>query len=165
MELWNQVAPLIAEHNEGVVAAGASNLVVPVLVVVDNHYQSSASAADPDRTPELLVPPLGKMRAYGTSGPDREQEAISLVGVAPPGTTVQCKVPPYLPDSGDDEIGRALLAPSTRPGLPAPLAWTLAASSRADLDDQREELFEDGMVGDRLRDTLSGGTANAITCP
>lgn len=149
---------------------GADGLVVPVLVNIDNHYQSNARAADPRRTAELLVPPLGLQRASGTKGPDREQTALSLVAASPPGSEMVCDGAAYDPDSPETDsqgeqrpVGRVLLAPPTRPGLPAPLAWTLASASRQDLDDQRKDLFEGGRAGASLR-TLPTGADEGIDC-
>jgi len=169
-DLWLQVAPLVAAHNAGV--SGDAGLVVPVLVNVDNHYQSSARAADPRRTAELLVVPLGKLRAGGTLGAEREQAAMSLVATSPPGSALACQVPAYDPDGEpvDDEsdnqpaLGRVLLAPVTRPGLPAPLAWTLAKGSREDLDDQRGDLFVGEGAGLALQRLLRGEEGAVIDC-
>jgi hypothetical protein len=165
-DLWQQLAPLVALHNAGV--TGDAGLVVPVLVNIDNHYQSNAKAADPRRTSELLVPPLGFQRAGGTKGSDREQTALSLVAASPPGSSLVCDVAAYDPDGPEEldsdkqvvngeqrPVGRVLLAPTTRPGLPAPLAWTLASSSRKDLDDQRDDLFVGDGAGASLRSLLS----------
>ncbi len=173
-DLWQQLAPLVALHNADV--TGDDGLVVPVLVNIDNHYQSNAKAADPRRTSELLVPPLGFQRAGGTKGSDREQTALSLVAASPPGSSLVCDVAAYDPDgpeeldsdeqvvSGEQRpVGRVLLAPTTRPGLPAPLAWTLASSSRKDLDDQRHDLFVGDGAGASLRSLLSGA-GDGIDC-
>ena len=105
------------------------------------------------RTAEALVPLDAYRRAHGTRDTDRWQQAISDFATVPgrPGTA--CASPASF-------AGRVLLAPTTRPGLPAPLAWTLSAASRQDLTDQRADLFADPSdVGGKLLAVLSGRTA------
>jgi hypothetical protein len=155
LDLWRQLEPLVAAHNGSV--QGVAGLVVPVFVVIDNHYQSRAAAPPARRTAELLVPPVTYRKASGTRSADREQEAMSAIAASLPGKpTWSCQVPA-------SKRGRVLLAPSTRPGLPAPLAWTLAGSSRADLDSQRDDLFSGQGAGLVLRQMLTG-SGDPLTC-
>ncbi|MGH3506106.1 MAG: hypothetical protein ACRDO2_02745, partial [Nocardioidaceae bacterium] len=155
LDMWRQLEPLVEAHN--VAVEGDDGLVVPVFVVIDNHYQSMASAPPTLRTSELLVPPVTYRKASGTRSADREQEAMSAIAASLPGKpTWSCRVEA-------SKRGRVLLAPSTRPGLPAPLAWTLAGSSRADLDSQRDDLFSDQGAGLMLREMLTG-TGSPLTC-
>ena len=154
IELWEQLEPLVAAYNAQ--PANAAHPVVPTLVVVDNHYQSASAAARVLRTAEALVPLDAYRRAHGTRDTDRWQQAISDFATVPgrPGTA--CANPASF-------AGRVLLAPTTRPGLPAPLAWTLSAASRQDLTDQRADLFADPSdVGSKLLAVLSGRTG--LTC-
>jgi hypothetical protein len=154
-DLWAQLEPFIAAHNAGVDAG--RGLVVPMLVHIDNHYQSSAASSPPSRTPELLAPLRTQQRATATRDPGREQQAGASFTVTVPGTAgLQCGV-----EGVTNDTGEVLLAPRTRPGLPAPLAWTLALTSRRDLDNQREQVFE--VVGSPLRKALTG--EGAINCP
>jgi hypothetical protein len=155
LDLWRQMEPLIADHNAQI--DDDDGLVVPVLVVVDNHYQNLSEAPAVDKTSEFLVPPLTYTRASGTRSPDREQEVISALAAGLPGR------PDWYCDVPGSEGGKVLLAPVTRPGLPAPLAWTLAESSRLDLDDQRADLFADEGVGTVVRGMLTG-TGSPVTC-
>jgi hypothetical protein len=154
IELWEQLEPLVAAYNAQ--SANAAHPVVPTLVVVDNHYQSASAAARVPRTAEALVPLDAYRRAHGTRDTDRWQQAISDFATVPGRPGIACVNPAAF-------AGRVLLAPTTRPGLPAPLAWTLSAASRQDLTDQRKDLFaEPSDVGSRLLEVLSGRTA--LTC-
>ena len=148
LELWEQLQPLIAAYNAK--PANAAHPVVPTLVVVDNHYQSASAAARVPRTAEVLVPLDAYRRAHGTRDTDRWQQAISDFATVPGRPGVACTNPAAF-------AGRVLLAPTTRPGLPAPLAWTLSGASRQDLTDQRKDLFADPSdVGSKLLSLLSG---------
>ena len=154
LELWEQLEPLVAAYNAQ--PANAVHAVVPTLVVVDNHYQSASAAARVPRTAEALVPLDAYRRAHGTRDTDRWQQAISDFATVPDRPGIACANPAAF-------AGRVLLAPTTRPGLPAPLAWTLSAASRQDLTDQREDLFAyPSDVGSRLLALLSG--RSALTC-
>jgi hypothetical protein len=154
IELWEQLAPLVAAYNAQ--PANAAHPVVPTLVVVDNHYQSASATARVPRTAEALVPLDAYRRAHGTRDTDRWQQAISDFATVPGRPGIACANPAAF-------AGRVLLAPITRPGLPAPLAWTLSAASRQDLTDQRKDLFADSSdVGSKLLAVLSGQTA--INC-
>jgi hypothetical protein len=154
MDLWEELQPLVAEHNAE--AGTSKRLVIPLFVRIDNHYTSTAKPRAPERTSEPLAVPLSKLRAGSTVNVDRKQRAAAAISSTVPGLLhTSCKRP------GQPPNGEFLLSPTTRPGLPAPLAWTLAPSSRQDLDDQRDDLFETG-AGAALRDLLTGRTA--ISC-
>jgi hypothetical protein len=146
-DLWAQLEPFVAAHNARLRAA--QGMVVPLLVHIDNHYQSQAALAPPSRTSELLTPLRTRQRAAATRDPGREQEAGSSFTIALPGTTGwQCDLAELTKGTGE-----VLLAPRTRPGLPAPLAWTLARTSRQDLDNQRADVFRN--IGLPLRGALT----------
>jgi len=164
LELRSQLAPLISAYNTD---PSTRQLVVPILVVIDNHYRSSASAAPPAATPELLVPPKTLSRAGHTRDIDRWEDAVAAFAGVPGRPEVRCNLPAA-------SAGVVVLAPTTRPGLPAPLAWTLAKSSRDDLDNQRHDLFNDPKQdeparpepGKHLRSALDGSlSGDALSCP
>lgn len=152
LDLWAQLEPFVAEHNAG----RGAGLVVPVFVHVDNHYQSRAALPPAPRTVELVAPPQTDARANKTADPALEQAARSRFGTGsvPGQRSTRCLLPGLMPKDGV----RVLLAPVTRPGLLAPLAWTLSRTSRDDLDQQRMNLFEPKEAGARLRDLLAGRT-------
>ncbi|MEV6825963.1 hypothetical protein [Amycolatopsis sp. NPDC051102] len=58
LALWQRLEPLVAAHNR----TGAGATVVPVFVMLDNHYRTVASAVPPARTQELFVPPSTRDR-------------------------------------------------------------------------------------------------------
>ena len=163
LELRNQLAPLIARYNAN---PNTRQPVVPILVVIDNHYLSSASAVPAAPTPELLVPPETLSRSNSTRDVDRWEAAAAAFASVPGKPETHCSLAAA---SG----GVVILAPTTRPGLPAPLAWTLAKSSRDDLDNQRHDLFNDPQQGEparpepglHLRSALDGSQAgDALSC-
>jgi hypothetical protein len=147
LDLWAQLEPFVAAHNAQ--ADDGKGMVVPLFVHIDNHYQSPAKLPPPRRTPELLAPPIARGRATDTRDPGREQQTVTaFAGVVPGAPAWQCDM------GGLAGTGEVLLAPQTRPGLPAPLAWTLAKTSRKDLDKQRSEVFQG--VGMSLQRVLTG---------
>jgi hypothetical protein len=168
VDLWAQLQPLVAEHNNRIVAErdnriGASGrLVVPTFVRIDNHYNSTATPKAPGPTSEPFAVPMAWRRAIETADTDRKQRAPALLTSGVPGAPrTTCQIP------GQPVNGEFLLAPRTRPGVPAPLAWTLAGPSRKDLDDQRDDLFAPRRsdvvpAGAALRDLLTGN--ERISC-
>jgi len=144
MDLWAQLEPFVAAHNAQI--GNGKGIVVPLFVHIDNHYQSPAVLRPPPRTPELLAPPFTRLRAGETRDPGRRQQAATaLASVVPGAPKWQCQM------GGFAEAGEVLLAPRIRPGLPAPLAWTLAKTSQQDLDEQRIKVFkEEGASLQRL---------------
>lgn len=137
-DIWAQLDVLVSTHN----ASGLGRQVVPVFVRIDNHYRPRAAPAPVERTGELLTPPVAKLRAVGTTDLERKHRAASTVAAGVPGLPFRtCLLPTGVVSSPSQSDGEVLLSPTTRPGLPAPLAWTLARSSRDDLDAQREDLF------------------------
>jgi hypothetical protein len=143
MALWRQLEPLVAAHNRD----GRGALVIPVFVVLDNHYAKVAAPGVAGRTDELLTPPLARAHAAATGEREIEQEARSTFLADPPGLAgTRC----WLPGAPDGRTGATAwgrfvrVAPVVSPGLPAPLAWTLSKMSTEDLDRQRR-----GALGDR----------------
>ncbi|SDF40343.1 hypothetical protein SAMN05660485_03284 [Blastococcus fimeti] len=148
LDLWDALEPLVAQHNGDVVRCrGLSEqaratdvgctdpaaVVVPLLVLLDNHYASTVVGAPVGRQRELSAP-AGLLAAGGVLARQSvlEQEALLTFSGALPGLVRD-------PDAGPGPTapGRFVrVAPTIRPGLAAPLGWTLSDLTRDDLDDQ-----------------------------
>ena len=135
-ELW----PAIERRVEAYNAAADGPCVVPVMLQLDNTYESRQVGVGESRPFEPLVPLLTAMKVLGM-GPGREannrQGAAHLLG----------------PER------YARLFPIAHPGTTPPLGWTL---SRISMDDMDEEL-----ESERLRSTLDrvrGWFAGRLTC-
>jgi hypothetical protein len=129
LDLWSALEPTVAAHNADVLAQGAGEdgvLVVPFLVVVDNHYATSVLPGPVDRQRELSAP-TNLLSAKGTLSEQAvlEQRAqLAFSGTAPglEGTNASVRF--------------FRLAPTTRPGVAAPLGWTLSDMTRDELTAQ-----------------------------
>jgi hypothetical protein len=135
-ELWPSIERLVDDYN----ATAAGACVVPVMLQLDNTYESRQVAVGESRPFEPLVPLLTAMKVLGM-GPGREannrQGAAHLLG----------------PER------YARLFPIAHPGTTPPLGWTL---SRISMDDMDEEL-----ESERLRptlDTVRGWFGGRLTC-
>ena len=145
LDLWEALEPLVATHNATVVRcrededvvgcadAAEEPVVVPMLVLVDNHYASSAVAAPVSRQRELSAP-AGLLSAGGVLATQSvlEQEALVTFSGAAPG----------LEPRDDAPLRYFRVAPTVRPGLAAPLGWTLSDLTRRDLDGQLRTAME-----------------------
>jgi hypothetical protein len=133
MDLWQAMAPTVARHNAGARTSGL--LVAPMLVVVDNHYQS-VSAAPPPSSPSELVAPV---MAYGAprkaqTDPVHLQDAfLSFSGPLPGLSGGRLRV--GVTSCPDTRVFR--VAPNRHPGVEAPLGWALSEWAQHDL---RKEL-------------------------
>ncbi|MFE9240564.1 hypothetical protein [Streptomyces sp. NPDC007007] len=134
IDLHAKLGRLIACHNQRVAggtgagtsagSAGVQNCkpgsgtatrpVRAVLVQIDNGYTSVASAPDPGRPRELLVPLKGKSAAVGSAEASVRQRALEAFG---------CD-------------GYLTLANVRGPGAQAPLGWVLSRSAQQELDGQ-----------------------------
>jgi hypothetical protein len=147
LDVWDALEPLVAEHNATVARCRAEAavqpaadleprcgldepLVVPMLVLVDNHYASNVAAVPVGRQRELSAP-AGLLSAGGVLATQAvlEQEALVTFSGSAPG----------LPRDGEAPVRYFRLAPSTRPGLAAPLGWTLSDLTRGDMLRQLQE--------------------------
>lgn len=128
MALWDRLEPLVADHNR----AGRGATVVPVFLVLDNHYRAIAKSDTPKRTQELRVPLNTKTTANGLDELASEQRARQAFSDAVPGSKQMCALP--------HQDGRFLVVrPVKSPGLQAPLAWALSELAVKDLDEQRDD--------------------------
>ncbi len=130
LALWLKLAPLIATHN----AVATNATIVPVFVFVDSHY-SDVAATEPSRIVEGLVPPLTRSRPDQLDDLAMQQQAAGAFVGDLPGTSDPC-------DIGSDAGRYVSISPTTTPGLPAPLAWTLSQLATGDLNQQRTDALE-----------------------
>lgn len=116
-----QLEPHVRAHN----ARPGAEEVQPWIVLLDNHYRSTAAIPTPDRPRELVAPLL----AFGAAGritPESlEQTAAFEMSQACPEALrfADCR-PTYL-----------RIAPQVAPGPSAPLGWVLSRTSTEQLDD------------------------------
>ncbi len=148
LDLWDALEPLVAQHNGDVVrcrglseqarladggCTDAAPVVVPLLVLVDNHYASTVVGAPVGRQRELSAP-AGLLAADGVLARQSvlEQEAQLTFSGPLPGLPRDPEAAP-----GPPAPARFVrVAPTIRPGLAAPLGWTLSDLTRTDLDGQ-----------------------------
>lgn len=121
LELWDLLGPEIARSN-----ASSSQPIVPVFVLLDNHYRSSSQRKDFQGKMEFLAPLEGLSAAtHPTSQEVLEQRTALISAGALPG----------LP--GPYHFGRwHVVAPHAGPEPVAPLGWALSLSSQQRLTHQ-----------------------------
>ncbi len=126
LSLWPRLEPLIIRHNE----QGGNATIVPVFLEVENAYAQVATPTQRGRTVEGLVPPLTKSRPDELDDRAEEQLAAAAFTGAVPGQPAPCDLA-----TGTGRF--VVISPTTSPGLPAPLAWTVSQLAVDDLDAQR----------------------------
>ncbi|MBD3784975.1 MAG: hypothetical protein IE926_18835, partial [Micrococcales bacterium] len=136
--------PALRAHNGAVLAAGggATPLVVPVLVYLDNGSGSDLSADPAGATNEVLVPLLTKGAATAALSSTDTQLHRSLAVLATDGV---------LPGCADDTTGACaaverwrgpavkVFYQPTRPSIAAPLGWVLSDESLRTLRCARDD--------------------------
>ncbi|MFD3779459.1 hypothetical protein [Streptomyces sp. NPDC058612] len=141
LELWEKLEPQVAAHNKAVANGGDGRLVLPLIAVLDNHYQSLGAAPRAQRQTELLAPLIAsKAPKAALSATALGQVALYRFSGALPGTTVPPKI--HVGDLECPQVRSFFVAPSDRPGIAAPLGWVLSAMSKNDLDEQLKELVK-----------------------
>jgi hypothetical protein len=155
LQIWVAIEPRVRWHNETVYAQrrkhatqpmpSSMQLVVPWIVIVDNHYRSKARSAESRRPFETVVPlrtimnnnrilaqPALEQMAAVAIGSDRIHCTVQGGGEVPDTTSV--------PDTTFRDAARrgcvVVIAPTQRPSVEAPLGWVLSETSRDDLDSQ-----------------------------
>ncbi|WP_328485035.1 hypothetical protein [Streptomyces zaomyceticus] len=141
LEFWSAVEPFVAaknlevaEHN-GKAANPAERLpyVVPLVVLLDNHY--STKAPDPEIKPldELDAPVTGyRARTTAARTETLQQEALVRFTGPLPGTTLQVA----------SATRSFLVTPRREPQISAPLGWVLSDMSINSMDSQLDTLAE-----------------------
>jgi hypothetical protein len=127
-ELWEAFEPLIAEYN-----AAAGTCIVPVMIHIDNGYESPVSRLGGPGPSELAVPLHAVSSAK--SGIDANARASAALAFDLPfrvlGEDVEVS-------AGETTVLSRYARITTRahPGVQAPLGWTLSDTAIADLRSQ-----------------------------
>ena len=124
-----ELMALVRDHN-----ASGTHVVVPLVAYFEDEVRSDVTIRPPRTTPEVLVPVVGKSAsaAQGTQAAHLQRVARAFASPCPATAAAACTaavaaIHAELPD------GVALVAPSTRPTVSAPLGWTLSEDSRVQL--------------------------------
>ncbi len=112
---------LIRETEERLTTKKADSCVQPVVLQIDNGYADVTAAADRGRLRELSAPLAGTGATTGSRA-DAARQALALA--ARPRCAGVTR-PTYLH-----------MFPVARPGIEAPLGWSLSKAAREDLDEQ-----------------------------
>ncbi|WP_158710210.1 hypothetical protein [Streptomyces katrae] len=162
LELWEELEPQVAAYNKTIATGSGGRYVLPLVAVLDNHYQSGGVAPRAKRQPEAVAPltaskspkaalsvtTLGQLALYRFSGP---LPGTIAPPIEPQKTSEQPGTKP-LTDSGPlkfkvdgaecPQLRSFFAAPSSRPGIAAPLGWVLSDMSRGDLKGQLAKLVK-----------------------
>ncbi len=130
LSLWHELEGHVAKHN-----ARGKTQVVPVFVMIDNHYRTQAEAKPASRTQELFVPTNTKDLPDELDDVIAEQRARAAFSGKLPGVEEKCPL-------GGTADRFFTLHPVVSPGLQAPTAWTLSQLAVEDLDRQRGKALE-----------------------
>jgi hypothetical protein len=163
LQIWAALEPHIRIHNQTL--RPGESAIEPWIVVLDNHYRSSARAREPRRPLELVAPitTLGAGRLLEEGA--LEQMAAIAMRVRVEGCTVngaasvaQGQGPRFeCPIHARNPTGFVRLAPQRAPSLAAPLGWVLSAASRANLEAElKKQLSAQDPSLQRLISLLAG---------
>ncbi|MFI6377252.1 hypothetical protein [Streptomyces sp. NPDC050546] len=161
LELWEKLEPRVAQHNRNITnptrrhgpsgcaptarraprtaCAPSQRYVLPVIAVLDNHYQSRGAAPAAERQPEAIAPIIGT-RAPRTAVDVTTLEQLALLRFSgpPPGVSGSPKI--EVNSLRCSHMRSFFVAPSDRPGIAAPLGWVLSDMSMKELDAQLKDL-------------------------
>ena len=155
LDLWRGLAPLVQGENERRSKThGQQPLLVPMLVLVDNHYQASLTAPVAKRQRELLAP-LHVKNAKGVRSEQNvltQDALIAFTGRFAPGVAGR-----------GQEMRVFRIGPEDRPGIAAPLGWSLSDLTRNDLDEQLTSLLVGTCAGGQV--PLQTTAATVIESP
>jgi len=141
--VWDGLEQLVERHN----ATPGTPCVVPYFVQLDNGYLRSASPTNKVKPPnQILAPPLALLSTTGLQSRASRARAMAA----------ERFTRPFGPPGVGDR--HSIIVPRSHPGLEAPLAWTLAESSRRDLEN---ELYAGN--ADAITDLLTA--LRSTTCP
>jgi hypothetical protein len=139
---------LVRSHNDKVLADGAGEVILPLVVYIENGTGKDYSVGNDDpvdgigntfepgtnlpAVPELLVPPATKLISAKEDGTNdrallreaRTAATANLCTDSPTCATLHSNLPNLV----------YAISQSTQPSLSAPLGWTLSQSSQNDLD-------------------------------
>ncbi|MEU0274864.1 hypothetical protein [Streptomyces sp. NPDC006307] len=164
LELWEELEPQVAAYNKAIATGSDGRFVFPLIAVLDNHYQSRGAAPRAKRQPEAVAPliankspkaalsvtTLGQLALYRFSGPLPGTVASPTdpqKNIKQPGTKPLAAASGQLKFRVDGtecpQVRSFFAAPSSRPGIAAPLGWVLSDMSKNDLNVQLRELVQE----------------------
>lgn len=155
-DLAPALSEVVRKHN----AQAGKTIIVPIVVYLEDAARSDLAPAPVRSVPEAFVPLAGLNAgaAQVTSGAWLQRTAAALSRSCPEAAPVGC-------DAASDALrdrltgGVVVVAPRTKPGVDAPLGWTLSQDSRTRLAEAvKDQLTACGdVVGDYtcLADLLS----------
>lgn len=116
--IWDALEPLILAENQR-----SDSCVVPYFIQLDNGYLSSGSPTNKTKPPnQILAPPLALLSTTGLQSRASRARAMAAEQFTKPFGTL------------GTSSRYSIVVPKSHPGLEAPLAWTLAETSRRDLE-------------------------------
>jgi hypothetical protein len=132
--LWADLQPWVERKNE----IPDAPVVVPIAIVIDNHYRSPARSQPQKEPYELTAPPLADRTLLIGSEALEQQLAAAfsgpIVGRAREAGTLLAPA---------DALRWFVVAPTTRPQIAAPLGWTLSQDARDSLSSQVDPALTD----------------------
>lgn len=131
-QVWRQIEPEVKKRNG---SADAEICVIPRLLVLDNGYAASASAAAARRPAQVSAPLQSALGVYGARSDRELSSAVTAITDGAADAIATCHHPS--PKSASDSV--AVIHPAISPGTQAPLGWTLSSKS---VDSMRNELRE-----------------------
>lgn len=140
---WEELEPLIAKTN-----AGDGPRVLPIALLVDNHYRARATTRLGGRVRELTGPPNADRTALLRS------ESLEQAMAAEFSATVL--------GMGAYTSRWYVIAPTVSPGVSAPLGWSLSNATREELDCQMPAIFRAAYDADS-QETVAGTTGSDET--
>jgi hypothetical protein len=132
--LWTDLQPLVEEKNE--IANGP--VIVPIAVVVDNHYRSLARSQPAGQRSELTAPAFADRRVLIGAEALEQQLAAAFSGPVP-GRAREAD----MSMAPADALRWFVVAPTTRPQIAAPLGWSLSDAARESLASQLDPALLD----------------------
>lgn len=155
LDLWRRLAPLVQQENLlRSKTHGQQPLVVPMLLLVDNHYQASLTAPVARRQRELLAP----LHVKNAKGVRSEEDVLTQDALI----AFTGRFAPAAAGRGQ-EVRVFRIGPEDRPGVAAPLGWSLSDMARSDLDQQLKSLRADKCAGQQV--SLPINSATVIEAP
>ncbi|MEO5841691.1 MAG: hypothetical protein ABIQ73_28025 [Acidimicrobiales bacterium] len=139
----------MVEHSEAKTAAQSNLCFQPIVLQIDNGYTDRVAPGSTDRPRELVAPLIG----FGSAGGSRADVARqALERVAAPRACAAKEA-----DKGQRYAQTYFhLYPEARPGIEAPLGWSLSSRARRSLRDQLTENIHNEQEICRLAIAVNG---------
>jgi hypothetical protein len=129
LELWPEFEAVVARHNRAITHGREGRYVLPLIAVVDNHYQSMSAAPQADRHWESTAPLAGRQAAPRTALSETTLEQTALLRFSGPLPGIREKTQIRIGKMRCPSVRSFLVAPRDRPDIAAPLGWVLSGMS------------------------------------